>query len=102
MNIADMITALFADPILSRLAIYQPQGSSSFALRVVARQPDALIGFGDGQIHTATSLFEVQARDVAQPVIGDQLTVDGVTYIVQSEPTADSDRLIWTLNVRPE
>src|ERR671918_3021157 len=33
---------------------------------------------------------------------GDQLTVDGQTFIVQGEPERrDSDRLVWTLDVRP-
>ncbi len=102
MSFSTMIAALFADPVLSKPAVYQPQTGSALTLRVMAKQPDVLTGFGDGQIHTETSLFDVQTADVAHPMVGDRLTVDGSTFIVQSEPTADRDRLIWTLNTRPE
>ena len=101
MAFADMVAALFADPVLSKPAIYQPQGSAeTLLIRVMAKQPDAITGFGESQIHSATSLFDVQAKDVAQPKIGDQLTVGDMDYVVQSEPVADRERLIWTLNVR--
>ncbi len=102
MAFADMMAALFADPVLSRQALYQPNGSANtFFVQVMGKQPDTLTGFGLGHIHAATALFDVQTKDVPQPVVGDRLTVDGVTYVVQSEPTADRDRLIWTLNVVP-
>ena len=100
MSFADMMAALFADPILSKTALYQPNGSvDGLSISVMAKQPDAVTGFGLGHIHTATTLFDVQAKDVPQPQVGDRLTVDGITYAIQSEPTADLDRLIWTLNV---
>ena len=100
MSFSDMIATLFADPLLSKPATYQPQDSSgSFAVTVMTKQPDVLTGFGGGHVHTETALFQVQAKDVPQPAVGDQLTVDGIVYIIQSEPTADGDRLIWTLNV---
>ena len=35
------------------------------------------------------------------PQVGDQLTVDGAIYVIQSEPVADRERLIWTLDVVP-
>jgi hypothetical protein len=39
--------------------------------------------------------------DVPEPAVGDQVTVGGDTYIVQSEPKVDRERLVWTLDVRP-
>ena len=102
MSFVDMIVALFADSVLAKDAVYQPQGSSGFAVRVMAKQPDVITGFGDASIHSATTLFDVQVKDVLQPAVGDRLTVDGVAYIIQSEPVADRERLVWTLNVRPE
>ena len=102
MSFASMIAALFADPVLSKQAVYQPLTGSAITLRVMAKQPDALTGYGEARIHTETALFDVQTADVAQPMVGDRLTFEGVSYIVQSEPTADRDRLIWTLNTRQE
>jgi len=102
MSFASMLAVLFADPVLSRPAVYQPLTGSALTLRVMAKQPDALTGYGEARIHTETTLFDVQTADVVQPMVGDRLTLEGVSYIVQSEPTADRDRLIWTLNTRPE
>jgi len=103
MGFEGMIAALFADPILAKNAVYLPKGSlDGFTVRVITKQPDTLTDFGGGRIHTETALFDVQSREVPNPMIDDRLTVDGVTYLVQSEPTADRDRLIWTLNTRPE
>jgi len=101
MSFGDMIATLFADPVLTRDAVYQPQTGGSFVLRVMTRQPDVITGFGDSQLHSPASLFDVQSKDVVQPAVGDRLTVDGVAYIIQSEPVADRERLVWTLNMRP-
>lgn len=102
MTFGAMIAALFSDPILSKAAVYLPKGSADVIdLRVMTKQPDVIADFGEGQIHAATTLFEVQRQDIAQPKTGDRLTVDGITYIVQSEPIADRERLIWRLDVIP-
>ena len=94
-----MIAALFANPVLAKDAVYQPQTGDSFAVRVMAKQPDVITNFGGGSIHNATTLFDIQSSDVLQPAVGDRITVDGITYIIQSEPVADRERLVWTLNV---
>ena len=95
-----MIAALFADPVLAKTAEYFPKGGlGGKAVRVIAKQPDTLTSFGDARIHSSTTLFEIQAAEVSNPQAGDQLTVNGVAYVIQSEPMADSERLVWTLDV---
>jgi hypothetical protein len=43
----------------------------------------------------------VRASEVPDPRPGDQLTVDGQTFVIQGEPERrDPDRLVWTLDVR--
>jgi hypothetical protein len=70
-------------------------------VRVIARRPDTIAGFGETRIHAETATFEVRAREVADPRPGDQLTV-GDAFIVQGEPERrDPDRLVWALDVRP-
>lgn len=101
MSFADLISPLFVDPVLSKAAFYQPKSGTGFDIRVVTKQPDTLTNYGDAQIHSATNLFDVQARDVPSPQVGDKLSVAGITYQVQSEPKADSERIIWTLDVVP-
>ena len=99
MSFADLISPLFVDPVLSTVGFYQPKGGTGFDIRVVAKQPDTLTNYGDAQIHSSTSLFDVQSKEVPSPQVGDQLIVEGVTYQVQSEPRVDRERLIWTLDV---
>lgn len=100
MAFAAMIAALFADPVLAKSAVYLPRGASETqTVRVIAKQPDTITSFGEVRFHNTTTLFDIQAAEVATPEVGDQLTVDGAAYAVQSEPTADRERLVWTLDV---
>jgi hypothetical protein len=82
-------------------ALYTPAGGDPVPVRVIARRPDAIIGFGDARIHAETAIFEVRAGEVANPRPDDQLTVGGETFVVQGEPERpDSDRLVWSLDTR--
>lgn len=97
-----MIDQLFSDPVLSKPAAYLPVGTSApYPVRVIAKQPDTVAGFGDGQFHTATTLLDVRASECPEPAVGDQITLGPHIYIVQSEPKQDREGLIWTLDVRP-
>ena len=83
-------------------ATYVPAGGDPVSVRVIAKRPDTIVGFGETRIHTETATFEVRASDVASPRPGDQLTVGGETFVVQGEPERrDPDRLVWTLDTRP-
>jgi hypothetical protein len=43
----------------------------------------------------------VRASEIANPRLGDQLTVGGETFVVQGQPERrDPDRLVWTVDVR--
>lgn len=102
MSFPAMIDQLFTDPVLSKPATYLVAGTPTlYPVRVIAKQPDTVVGFGAGQLHVSTTLFDVRAWEVPEPAVDDQLTCDGVTYTVQSEPKADRERLVWTLDVRP-
>jgi hypothetical protein len=83
-------------------ATYTPVGGGPITVRVVAGRPDTIIGFGDTRIHAETATFEVRASEVVSPRPGDQLALDGETFLVQGEPERrDPDRLVWSLDVRP-
>jgi hypothetical protein len=83
-------------------ATYTPAGGDPVPVQVIARRPDTIVGFGETRIHAETATFELRVSEVASPQAGGQLTVDGETFIVQGEPERrDSDRLVWTLDVRP-
>jgi hypothetical protein len=83
-------------------ALYTPAGGESVSVRVIARRPDTIVGFGETRIHVETATFEMRASEVANPRPDDQLTVDGQTFVIQGEPERrDPDRLVWTVDVRP-
>ena len=83
-------------------AVYTPAGGEPVVVRVIARRPDTIVGFGETRIHAETATFEVRANEVANPRPDDLLTVDGASFVVQGEPERpDPDRLVWTLDVRP-
>jgi hypothetical protein len=83
-------------------ATYTPDGGEPVGVRVIARRPDAIVSFGETRIHAETATFELRASEIASPRPGDQLALDGETFVVQGEPERrDPDRLVWTVDVRP-
>ena len=82
-------------------ATWTPAGGAPVGVRVIARRPDTIGGFGETRIHAETATFEVRASEVANPRPQDQLTIGGETFVVQGEPERrDPDRLVWSLDVR--
>jgi hypothetical protein len=83
-------------------AVYTPAAGEPVSVRVIARRPDTIVGFGDARIHTETAPFEVRASEVVSPRPDDQLTVGGETFVIQGEPERrDPERLVWSLDTRP-
>jgi hypothetical protein len=83
-------------------AIYTPMGGDPIMVRVIARRPDTIVGFGETRIHAETATFEVKTSEVTEPSPGDQLVVNGDSFVVQGEPERrDPDRLVWTVDVMP-
>jgi hypothetical protein len=48
-------------------AVYTPAGGDPVSVRVIARRPDTIVGFGETRIHAETATFEVRASEVASP-----------------------------------
>jgi hypothetical protein len=83
-------------------ATYTPADGEPVSVRVIARRPDTLLGFGETRIHAETATFEVRPSEVGNPRPGDTLTVGGETFVIQREPERrDPDRLVWSLAARP-
>jgi hypothetical protein len=49
-------------------AVYTPAGGEPVPVRVIARRPDTIVGFGDTRIHAETATFEIPASEVARPM----------------------------------
>jgi len=99
---AAAVDALVADPNLARAATYEPADGDPFLVRVIARRADAITDFGEARLWSETTLFDLRVSEVAAPRRGDQLMIDGETFVIQGEPVRDRERLVWTLDVRPE
>ena len=100
--IAAAVDRLFADPNLARDAFYHPgNGGEGIPVRVIAKRPDEIVGFGETRIHAGTTLFDVRVSEVSTPRPGDLLSIDGEDYLVQGEPVSDAERLLWTLEACP-
>jgi hypothetical protein len=83
-------------------AVYTPAGGDPVSVRVIAKRPDTIVGFGDTRIHAETATFEVRESELPNPRPGDQLTLGGDTFVIQGEPERrDPDRLVCALDVRP-
>jgi hypothetical protein len=93
---------LFADPHLARDAVYRPGGAGDgIAVRVMHRQPDRIEGFGETRIASSTTMLDLRVSEIAGPVAGDTLEVDGRTVVVQGTPLLDAEGLVWSLDTRP-
>lgn len=93
------IDRLFAQ--LAVDAVYTSQGGTPTAVRVIARRPDQIVGFGETRLLAETTMFDVRTSEVANPRPGDTIEIDGQTLVVQGEPVRDPERLIWTVDLRP-
>ncbi len=83
-------------------AVYTPAGGEPASVRVIARRPDTIVGFGETRIHAETATVELRASEVANPRPGDQIALDAEAFVVQGEPERrDPDRRVWTVDVRP-
>jgi hypothetical protein len=60
------------------------------------------LDFGETRIHTETASFELPASEIANPRPRDQLTFGSDAFVIQGEPERrDTDRLVWTVDLRP-
>jgi hypothetical protein len=40
--------------------------------------------------------------DVSAPAEGDTFEADSTVYVIQGEPIGDAERLVWTIEARPQ
>ena len=80
---------------------YQPADGDPFPARVIARRPDASPTSATRGSGRRRQRFDLRVAEVPNPSPGDRLILDGETFVIQGEPVRDSERLIWTLDMRP-
>ena len=92
---------LFADPNIGAEAIYTSDGSAPVLVRAVARRADAVSEFGDARLCSETTRIDLRVAEVPNPRPGDRIEIDGDAFLIQGEPVRDSERLVWTVDLRP-
>ena len=96
------VDAQFRDRSLARDAVYTPAGGTPVTVRVIATRPDLTAEFGAFPAVSSSTVLEVRASEVSAPSAGDRIAINGETFIVQGQPMRDPQRLVWTLDTRPE
>jgi hypothetical protein len=99
---AEAIDDLFADPNLVRDAVWRAGGiGAPVPVRIVLRQPDRVESFGETRIWSESVIGDVRTRDATSLAEADVFEIDGAIYVVQGEPVRDSERLVWSVELRP-
>jgi hypothetical protein len=100
---AAAVDALFADPNLGAAAVFRAGAADpGMPVRLIVRQPDRIGNFGETRIAAATLVIDVRVSEVAAPAEGDTIEMSGTVYVIQGEPIRDAERLVWTIEARPQ
>lgn len=75
--------------------------SEESSIRVIRRAPDRITEFGAARLMSDTMVLDVRVSDLPDPRPGDLIVIGTDSFTIQGEPVRDSDRLIWTLDLRP-
>ncbi len=70
-------------------------------IRVIRRAPDRITDFGAARIVSESTNVDVRVSELTDPRPGDLIILGTDSYVIQGEPTRDSERLIWTLDLVP-
>ena len=79
-------------------ATYQPAGGGSLAVQVILVQATELNGLFDAGLAAPAHVADIRIAEIATPLTGDLLIVDGTTYIVR-QARQDAERLVWRLDL---
>jgi hypothetical protein len=93
---------IFANPSMAVVALWiSGTTSEERTIRVIRRAPDRITEFGAARLMSDTMVLDVRVSDLADPRPGDLIVIGTDSFTIQGEPVRDSDRLIWTLDLRP-
>lgn len=97
---AGAVDVLFTDPHLSVAATFTPAGGAAVLIRAIWSKADEVAHLMQTGAVAPTLIADIRVADVAAPVEGDALAIEGTTYTVDGVPRKDRDGLIWTLGLR--
>ena len=93
---------IYANPSLAVAALWiSALTSEELTIRVIRRAPDRINEFGATRLMSDTMVLDVRVSDLPDTRPGDLIVIGTESFTIQGEPVRDSDRLIWTLDLRP-
>ena len=93
---------IFANPSMAVAALWiSCTTSQERSIRVIRRALDRITEFGAARLMSDTMVLDVRASDLPDPRPGDLIVIGTDSFTIQGEPLRDSDRLLWTLDLRP-
>ncbi len=93
---------IYANPSMAVAALWiSGTTSQERSIRVIRRAPDRITDFGTARFVSDSMVLDVRVSDLADPQPGDLIVIGTESFTIQGEPVRDSDRLIWTLDLRP-
>jgi hypothetical protein len=99
---AAAVGALFADGNIGVEAHYTHDGGAPVLVRVVMRRADEITGFGEARLWSETTRVDLRTAEVPNPRPGERIEINSEAFLIQGEPVRDRERLVWTLDLRPE
>jgi hypothetical protein len=86
-----MLEQMFMDTFehLGKPALYQPSDGAFIEVLVLIKEPEQAYELGDGKFVERIATFEIMAKDVPNPEVGDTLHIDGRRYKVYQDPLLD-------------
>jgi len=99
---ATAMERIFANVDMAVAAVWISGGTSEERpIRVIHRAPDQITEFGATRILSDTTTVDVRVSELPEPRPGDLIILGTDSYVIQGEPVRDTERLTWTLDLRP-
>jgi hypothetical protein len=91
-----MLEKMFMDTFrhLGKTAVYS-SASGFVEITVLIKEPEQAYEFGDGKFVERIATFEIMAKDVPNPKVGDTLYIGGRRYKVYQDPLLDGSGNIY-------
>jgi hypothetical protein len=94
-----MLELMFMDIFghLGKPALYQAAGEAFVEVTVLIKEPEQAYELGDGQFVERVATFEVMAKDVPNPKVGDTLYIEGRLYKIYQDPLLDGSGNVYEI-----
>lgn len=94
--------AIFCDPNMGLSAVYKSKNASARRIRVIKGSSRDDVDFGESEIFNPKITIDIKKSDIAEPRIGDTISIQGKTFVIHTQPKEDDLSIVWTCEVREQ